>query len=42
MAMMKLLQESIAAASYEKEHGKSPIDYVLTQVGGNTGRIVRC
>jgi len=40
MAMMKLLQESVdeVAASYEKEHGKSPIDYVLTQVGGNTGR----
>lgn len=38
LEMMRLLQGTIeeVAAEYEAEHGRSPLNYVLAQVGGNT------
>ncbi len=39
-AVMRLFQKAIedVAKEYEDEHGRNPVDYVLAQVGGNTGR----
>ncbi|RLJ51746.1 multidrug efflux pump subunit AcrB [Litoreibacter meonggei] len=38
--MMREMQRATAelAAKYEAEHGRNPIDYVLAEVGGTTGR----
>ena len=40
LAQMSLLQASVEAlgAEYEDRYGRNPITYVLTQVGGSTGR----
>ncbi|EPX81780.1 efflux RND transporter permease subunit [Litoreibacter arenae] len=40
MEMMREMQRATAelAAKYEAEHGRNPIDYVLAEVGGTTGR----
>ncbi|WP_372604386.1 efflux RND transporter permease subunit [Actibacterium sp.] len=40
MAMMRELQRAtnVVAARYESEHGTNPLDYVVGEVGGNTGR----
>ncbi|MEM9967456.1 MAG: efflux RND transporter permease subunit [Pseudomonadota bacterium] len=39
LAMMRELQRATdeIAAAYEAEHGVNPLDYVMTQVGGNIG-----
>lgn len=38
--MMFTLQATVeeVAAQYEEEHGRNPVDYVLAEVGGTTGR----
>ncbi|MEO0692004.1 MAG: efflux RND transporter permease subunit [Pseudomonadota bacterium] len=38
--MMFALQAAVdeVAADYEEEHGRNPVDYVLAEVGGTTGR----
>jgi multidrug efflux pump subunit AcrB len=38
--MMREMQRATAelAAKYEEEHGRNPIDFVLAEVGGTTGR----
>ncbi|MGI1662866.1 efflux RND transporter permease subunit [Palleronia sp. KMU-117] len=40
LAMMRNLQASVEelAARYEAEHGRNPVAYVLSEVGGTTGR----
>jgi len=40
MAQLRALQESVerVAARYEADHGLSPVDYVLAEIGGNAGR----
>ncbi|MEP3347427.1 MAG: efflux RND transporter permease subunit [Litoreibacter sp.] len=40
IAMMREMQRATneLAEKYEAEHGRSPIDYVLAEVGGTTGR----
>ncbi|MEX5727825.1 multidrug efflux pump subunit AcrB [Rhodovulum iodosum] len=40
MAMMAEMQRAAEAVadSYEEEHGRNPLDYVIAEVGGNTGR----
>ena len=40
MAMMREMQRATEAlgAQYEKEHGVNPLDYVMAQIGGNSGR----
>ncbi|WP_299969819.1 efflux RND transporter permease subunit [uncultured Roseobacter sp.] len=40
LAMMRELQRAteVLAAEYEAEHGTNPVEYVLAEVGGNTGR----
>lgn len=40
LAMMRELQRATEAlgAEYEKEHGRNPLDFVIAEVGGNTGR----
>ena len=40
MAQLQALQESVerVAADYAAEHGLSPVDYVLAEIGGNAGR----
>lgn len=40
MAMMREMQRAADAVAkrLEQEHGANPIDYVLTEIGGNTGR----
>ena len=40
IAMMREMQRATEelATTYEAEHGRSPIDYVLAEVGGTTGR----
>ena len=39
-AQMQALQETVAriGAEYEAEHGRNPIDYVIAEVGGTSGR----
>ncbi|MBT8475682.1 MAG: efflux RND transporter permease subunit [Alphaproteobacteria bacterium] len=38
--MMQNLQAAVdeVAAGYETEHGRNPVDYVLAEIGGTTGR----
>lgn len=40
LAMMREMQRATEAlgAEYEKRHGRNPLDYVIAEVGGNTGR----
>jgi len=40
MEQMRSLQASVEdlGAAYEAEHGLNPIDYVVAEIGGNTGR----
>jgi multidrug efflux pump subunit AcrB len=40
LEQMRLMQKAVndLAAEYEKEHGRNPLDYVIAEVGGNTGR----
>ena len=40
IAMMKELQRATqeVAENYEKEYGTNPVDYVIAQIGGNSGR----
>jgi multidrug efflux pump subunit AcrB len=40
LAMMREMQRATAAvaARLEAEHGTNPLDYVITQIGGNAGR----
>ncbi len=40
LAMMRELQRAVdaVAASYEGEHGRNPVTYVLAEVGGGSGR----
>lgn len=40
LAQMRLMQKAVddVAADYKAEHGKSPVDYALAEIGGNTGR----
>lgn len=40
LAMMRELQRATDAVAvrYEEEHGQNPLDYVLTELGGTTGR----
>ena len=40
MAMMREMQRATeaVAARYEQQYGTNPLDYVLAEVGGNTGR----
>ena len=40
MAMMRELQSATAevGATYEAEHGTNPLDYVIAQIGGGSGR----
>jgi multidrug efflux pump subunit AcrB len=40
LEMMRELQRATEelGAEYEEEHGRNPLDYVMAQVGGNTGR----
>jgi len=40
MAQMRELQKAVEelGAEYEERHGRNPIDYVIAEVGGNSGR----
>ncbi len=40
LEMMREMQRATAevAATYEAEHGRNPLDFVLTQIGGSSGR----
>ncbi len=40
LAQMKLLQQSAEALGkeYEERHGLNPLDYVISEIGGNAGR----
>lgn len=40
LAMMQEMQRAAAevAARYEAEHGRNPIDYMIAEIGGNSGR----
>lgn len=40
LAMMRELQQATEelGAEYEKEHGLNPLDFVIAEIGGNTGR----
>lgn len=40
LAMMREMQRATdaVAARYEAEHGANPLDYVVAEIGGNTGR----
>ncbi|SFD91036.1 efflux RND transporter permease subunit [Roseivivax sediminis] len=40
LAMMREMQRATAAvgAAYEAEHGRNPVAFVMTEIGGNTGR----
>jgi multidrug efflux pump subunit AcrB len=40
LEMMRELQRATdaVAARYEEEHGRNPLDYVIAEIGGNTGR----
>ncbi|MGC9420126.1 MAG: efflux RND transporter permease subunit, partial [Rhodovulum sp.] len=40
MAMMREMQRATEAVAqrYEEEYGRNPVDYVIAEVGGNTGR----
>ncbi len=40
LAMMRTLQEAVEelGAKYEAEHGRNPLDYVIAEIGGTTGR----
>ncbi|EPX76548.1 efflux RND transporter permease subunit [Salipiger mucosus] len=40
LAQMRLLQQSTEAlgAEYEERYGRNPLNYVITEIGGNSGR----
>lgn len=40
IAMMRTLQKTVEdlGAEYEAEHGRNPLDYVIAEIGGTTGR----
>ena len=39
LAQMRLLQQSVEALgrAYEERHGRNPIDYMIAEIGGNSG-----